>query len=448
MNATLSDIAGMLGVQNAMADVSIAGVSTDTRSIRKGELFVALNGPNYRGERFVAQAAKAGAAAAVVENIQSDALPQLQVADTHIALITMAKSWRQRFEPLVIGITGSNGKTTMRSLISACCGDHVLATAGNLNNNIGVPLMLLRLDDSVQRAVFEMGANHAGEIAELTDMVCPSIGIITNAGPAHLEGFGSIEGVAHAKGELFQALGAGDTAVINADDQYSGLWHEFAKPANIVTFGSADHADVWYSDCHDTQDGLRFTLHTPAGSAHVALQLHGEHNAMNSCGAAAVALTAKRPLDTIVTALSSVAAEPGRQAPKAGVSGSTIIDDSYNANPASMVAAARSASATAETVVMVIGDMGECGADEVSIHRELGKSLRVAGVTKLFTLGPLTRHTAEAFGPGASAFDDLRLLVAAVRDVLAAGTTVVVKGSRAMRMERVVDGLLNNEVSD
>ncbi len=445
IQSTLRHVAEVIGANAPGHDASFTGVSTDTRTMTPGALYVALNGPNFSGGDFVPAARDAGAAGAIVDAYREDALPQLTVADTHEALIRLARDWRARMSPLTIGITGSNGKTTMRSLIAACCGDHTLATEGNLNNDIGVPLMLLRLSPEHKRAVFEMGANHAGEIALLTDMVDPSIGIITNAGPAHLEGFGSIEGVAHAKGELFDALGEGDTAIINADDQYVTLWRELSAPASIVTFGSTPSADVWFDDYRALAEaGIQFTLHAQQRQVRVHMQLSGRHNALNACGAAATALAAGIALDDIVAALATVAAEPGRLAPRTGRHGATIIDDSYNANPASMVAAGEALAATTAHPWMVIGDMGELGNDSDQMHYEVGQQLRDAGVERLFAFGPSSAKAVAGFGEGASHYDDIQALIDSVSAGLHDGLTVLVKGSRSMRMERVVEQLLSS----
>ncbi|MEL6949926.1 MAG: UDP-N-acetylmuramoyl-tripeptide--D-alanyl-D-alanine ligase [Pseudomonadota bacterium] len=442
MHGSLADSARVLGVPAPEVNASFRGVSTDTRTLAQDNLFLALNGPNYTGADFVSAAREAGAAAAITDRQVDDVLPQLVVDDTRDAIGALARDWRRRFSPQVIGITGSNGKTTTRSLIAACCGPDTLATVGNLNNDIGVPLTLFRLDASHRRAVIEMGANHQGEIAALAAIAEPSIGIVTNAGPAHLEGFGGIDGVAQGKGELFKALDRGDVAVINADDVYAPLWRELAAPATVRTFGSTPDADVWFDDVRVREGGgLDFRLNVAGESADVSLALDGRHNAMNAAGAAAAALAAGVPLAQIVARLSTVMAEPGRQRVVAGREGAQLVDDSYNANPASMRAGAASLVAAGGRAWMVVGDMGELGDDTESLHAALGRDLAAAGVERLFALGPLSAATAQAFGELAEHFEDHDALAERVAQGLAPDVRVLVKGSRSMRMEHIVERL-------
>ncbi|MEO0575391.1 MAG: UDP-N-acetylmuramoyl-tripeptide--D-alanyl-D-alanine ligase [Pseudomonadota bacterium] len=440
LRATLNEIADMLGLTGEYANVYCEGVSTDSRSIAQGNLFVALNGPHYRGVDFVSAAQASGASAAIVDRLQPGTFPQLLVADTRASLQRLATAWRALMTPMLVGITGSNGKTTMRSMVAACFGANTLATQGNLNNDIGVPLTLLRLSAEDRYAVVEMGANHAGEIAALAQMAVPHIGIVTNAGPAHLEGFGSLQGVADGKGELFSALGDGDTAVINADDVFYDQWCEMAAPARVLSFGSTARADVWF-DGLDVSDGVRFTVHCDNATAPVTLQLSGAHNAHNACGAIAVGVAAGISLNAMVTALGAVKPEPGRQKVVRGVHGGALIDDTYNANPASMCAAARAAVANHESVTMIIGDMGELGDDSASLHAELGRTLRDIGVSRLITFGELAAHAAEGFGVDAHVCTTLDATLVAARQNLANTSAVLVKGSRSMRMERIVDAL-------
>lgn len=443
LSATVNEIASMLGLSGHHSDATCQGVSTDTRSLQAGNLFVALNGPNHRGADFVPAAEARGAAAAIVDTLQPGNLPQLLVDDTRLGLQRLAAAWRKLMAPVMIGITGSNGKTTMRSMIAACCGEKTLATHGNLNNDIGVPLTLLRLAREHEFAVIEMGANHVGEIAVLAHLAEPRIGIVTNAGPAHLEGFGSLQGVADGKGELFAALGAGDTAVINADDQFFGQWCDMAAPASIVSFGASQQADVRLDELV-VGDDVQFRVHAGDDSRRVRLQLRGAHNAHNACGAIAVGLAAGLPLETMITALGAVVPEPGRQRVIRCPQGGVVIDDTYNANPASMRAAAEAAVANYSTVTMVIGDMGELGDGSAAIHAALGDALRQIGVARLVTLGELAAHAAAGFGAGAKACKTLDAALAVTRESLVPDQAIVVKGSRSMRMERVVDALVDS----
>lgn len=437
----LSDVAKVVAAPAPDVDTMIRGVSIDTRSLVRDNAFVALDGRHARGVEFVADAQSRGAAAAIVSGITDVNLPQLQVDNPLLALQQLAVHWRDRWQPTVVAVTGSNGKTTMRSLIAACLGNRCLATAGNFNNHIGVPLMLMRLSSMHDRAVFELGANHVGEIAELASWVRPDIAIITNAGPAHLEGFGSIEGVARGKGELYAALKEGGIAIINADDQFAEYWRGVASHVEIVSFGSASHADCWFDQWRSHGEGQSFELHTRQGDVSIQLQLDGRHNAMNACGAAAVALAAGVDLTTIAAALADVAAEPGRQLQRIGYCGCQVFDDSYNANPASMKAAAEMLADNHDHPWMVIGDMGELGVDSLDLHRATGVAIRDAGITRLFTLGSASKEAALSFGVDAESFDDLQSLTEALKGRLHQDVTLLVKGSRSAGMERVVAAL-------
>ncbi|MEN7343954.1 MAG: UDP-N-acetylmuramoyl-tripeptide--D-alanyl-D-alanine ligase, partial [Pseudomonadota bacterium] len=401
MDMMLSQIADVVNGEIRGADVSITAAAIDSRRVAPGDLFVALDGERVRGIDYVDSALDNGAAAALIAEPLSDTLSSVVVKDPLQALQTMSAYWRSKVDAVVIAVTGSNGKTTMRSMIAACLGDASFATEGNYNNHIGVPMMLTRLDRSHRRAVLELGANHHGEIAEMAAWVKPDIAIITNAGPAHLEGFGSIEGVAHAKGELFESLDENGIAVINADDPYAPLWHDLAAPASTVSFGSTSHADYWYSELETSPNGVRFKLHVPGDEAEVHLALDGDHNALNAVGAAAVTHSAGISLGDIVDGLASVAPEPGRQDPLRALNGATVFDDSYNANPASMHAAAKMLAASYAKPWMVIGDMGELGADSETMHFETGAAIREAGVARLFAFGPMSAYAAEGFGDGA-----------------------------------------------
>ncbi|MEM7764479.1 MAG: UDP-N-acetylmuramoyl-tripeptide--D-alanyl-D-alanine ligase [Pseudomonadota bacterium] len=445
MQMPLSDIATLLNVPVSEQDPVILAASIDSRRVVPHDLFVALDGANTRGVEYIADAARNGAVAALAPEPVTADVPVLCVKDPLQALQTVANHWRQQVDATVIAITGSNGKTTMRSLVHACIGSRALATEGNYNNHIGVPMMLTRLMPDHARAVFELGANHAGEIAQMAGWVRPDIGIVTNAGPAHLEGFGSVEGVAHAKGELFAALDAKGIAIINADDDYAPLWHELAAPASILSFGSGPHADFWFEDCRGDNAGQQFLLHTPDGSVSVTLALSGRHNAMNAAGAVAVAVAAGIAVDDAVARLATVQAEPGRQRVLSARNGWRVIDDSYNANPGSMRAAAESLGTTKAPRWMVIGDMGELGANSDQMHFDTGVAIRAAGIDRLFTLGEHAAHAACGFGEDAERFVELDALLTALRTSSAQDVTVLVKGSRSARMERVVAALCDGE---
>jgi UDP-N-acetylmuramoyl-tripeptide--D-alanyl-D-alanine ligase len=423
-------------------DRKFSGISTDTRSIRDGELFFALQGPNFDGRDYVGKAKASGAAGAVVSSCCEDDIAQIAVDDTKLALGRFAAAWRQSKKIRVVGITGSNGKTTLKELVAACLSAKAptLATAGNLNNDIGMPLMLARIRDDHQFAVLEMGANHAGEIAYLAALANPDVVVITNAGAAHLEGFGSIEGVAHAKGEILEVAERPTVAILNADDTYYEYWHSLVDDIATLSFGLTASADVRAENIETDSAGSRFDLCMPSQSVAVSLPLPGIHNVSNACAAAAVALAFEIDSEQIKSALESIKPVGGRLQPLAGINGSTLYDDSYNANPLSVVVAAEFLSSLDGESWLVLADMKELGEGAEDMHREVGASARASGIDRLFALGDLAKHCVDGFGGGAKWYADIDELIA---DVSAAGSSinVLVKGSRSMRMERVVDAL-------
>lgn len=426
-------------------DTHITGVSTDSRTLAEGELFVALRGPSFDGHEFIAAARSRGAAAALVEQPRPE-LPCVVVSDARSALGTLAAQWRTRFTPDTVGVTGSNGKTTVKEMLACIlAGDApVLATRGNLNNDIGLPLTLARLDARYRRLVVEMGANHPGEIARLASMARPRVGVITLIASAHLEGFGSIEGVARAKGELLLALPEDGVAVVNADQDYMELWRELAVGRTLLCFGFADGADVRVTH-EPTADGGRVGLFTAAGEAHAKLALFGRHNALNAGAACAAALAMGVGLDAVVAGLEAVRPLRGRlETLRAGRV--RVLDDTYNANPQSLRAALEVLAAAPSPRWLVLGDMGELGGDAAAFHAQAGRMARELGTERLFTLGPLASLATETFGAGASHFPERDALCRALEDEITDGTTVLVKGSRAMAMESVVRELLKGEL--
>lgn len=425
------------------ADGPFAGVSTDSRSIRNGELFIALSGPNFDGGDFVGQALRKGAAAAVVSQPVGEPVAQIVVADTRKALGMLARHWRRQQPATVVGITGSNGKTTLKELTAACLSraGSTLATEGNLNNDVGVPLMLLRIRPEHRYAVIEMGANHVGEIAGLVRMACPDVVAITNAGPAHLEGFGSLEGVARGKGEILQGDPRPDCAVLNADDPFFDFWRSLVGDARTVSFGLSASADVRGDGIVVGRDRTDFQLHIGSECVAVSLALAGEHNVRNACAAAAIASCLGVAAREVAAALGGAQPVGGRLQPVTGRNGATLYDDSYNANPLSVVAGARFLASLPGHAWVILGDMKELGSEAAQLHSEAGRQIRETGVERLFATGELCRHAVEAFGPGAVWFADAEELAASVQRELAGDVSVLVKGSRSMRMERVVDVL-------
>ena len=443
MISTLAGAAASMHGELHGADCEFTGISTDTRSLRDGELFFALQGPNFDGCDYVATAREKGAAGAVVPHPVDDALAQITVDDTRKALGRFGAAWRSEHEVTVIGVTGSNGKTTLKELIATCLARKAptLATKGNFNNDIGMPLMLACIDDAHRFAVIEMGANKAGDIAYLVSLANPDVVVITNAGAAHLEGFGSIEGVAHAKGEILENDPRPRVAVLNADDTYFDYWSSLVSDIQCVSFGFAESADVRADAIEAGAAGSRFRLHVGAEHIDLLLPLAGIHNVRNACAAAAVAHSLGMGIEEIRDGLESVVPVGGRLQPVRGVRGAMLYDDSYNANPLSVQAAAEFVAALPGRNWMVLGDMKELGDDAAELHREVGEAARASGVDRLFAFGDLAVHAAEGFGKHATWYASLDALVDELGEALTADVNVLVKGSRSMRMERVVDAL-------
>lgn len=443
MIRTLSDAAAAMHGELLGADRGFNGISTDTRTLHEGQLFFALHGPNFDGSDYVATALEKGAAGAVVGAAVDAEIAQITVDDTRLALGRFGAAWRDAHDATVVGVTGSNGKTTLKELIAACLSRKAptLATQGNLNNDIGVPIMLARLGPEHRYAVMEMGANHAGEIAYLASLARPDVAVITNAGPAHLEGFGSIEGVSRAKGEILQDAHRPRLAVLNADDRYFDYWRSLVTDVNVQSFGFDASADARADDIVPAPDHSRFVLHVAGTSTPVLLPLPGVHNVRNACAAAAVAHALDVPLDDIRVALENVRPVSGRLQPAVGIHGSTLFDDSYNANPLSVIAATEFLAALPGDSWLVLGDMKELGEDAEELHREVGEAARANGVSRLFALGELAREAVEGFGEQARWYASRDALVDEISGMLKPGVNVLVKGSRSMHMERIVDAL-------
>jgi UDP-N-acetylmuramoyl-tripeptide--D-alanyl-D-alanine ligase len=445
---TLSGVASDVGGQLHGADQNYASVSTDTRTIGPGQLFFALQGEHYDAREFVADAAQRGAAGAVVEQLAEAELSQVQVGDSRLALGALARKWRENFAVPVIGITGSNGKTTVKELtaaiMSAALAEHgddvVLSTRGNLNNDIGLPLTLLGMRDYHQAAVVEMGANHPGEIAVLADIAEVNVAVITNAARAHLEGFGSIEDVAQTKGELLDSLGASDTAVLNHDDQFFTDWNERIGAAKLSSFGSSAEADFYFEKLQSRDGGAAFSFEmiTPLGRIDIDLPLVGRHNVLNALAAAAAAIAAGAELEHVRAGLAESSNVPGRLRTFRSAAGAAIYDDSYNANPDSVTAAIAFLEELPGEPWLVLGDMGELGPDSAALHRGMGELARDAGIRKLFCTGELSREMAAGFGHGALWFATLDELSAALQPELVAGRNVLIKGSRFMGLDQLV----------
>lgn len=445
----LSELADVLGARHQGADVHFKGVSTDTRSVQQGELFVALRGERFDAHEFIAEAAASGAVAAIVSRPVEAGVPVLLVEDTQQALGKLARAWRGRFAIPVAAVTGSNGKTTVKEMIASILRvkGRPLVTQGNLNNEIGVPLTLLRMDESHSHAVIEMGANHAGEIAYLVSLAVPDVGVVTNAMSAHLEGFGSLDGVAQAKGEMFEALGESDTAIVNADDQYADAWRERARPAQVMSFGIARAADVSAGEIEfNARDWQTcFSMHTPQGQIDIRLPLAGQHNVMNALAASAAALALGASLEEVREGLANMQNIKGRLRAQPATNGALLIDDTYNANPSSLQAGLDVLALIPGKRFLVLGDMAELGEEAIALHKVVAGQAREANVQFLYALGENSRHAVAAFGVGGRHFTDHESLIAALQAEIDENSVVLIKGSRLMQMERIVAGLLEEE---
>jgi len=421
-------------------------VQTDSRKLDAGAVFVALRGENFDGHAYLKQVADLGACAALVEKADAScALPQIALGDTRAALRTLGHAWRQRFSIPMIAVTGSNGKTTTKEMIAAILeawlgAERRLATIGNLNNELGVPLTLLRLRQAHQAAVIELGMNHPGEIEVLAAMVEPTVALVNNAQREHQEFMESVEAVARENAAVFACLRADGVKVFPADEAFSGLWTSLAGTHPSLRFGMAAQAEVWPGDLEADALGTRFTLNLPAGVCQVVLPVPGMHNVRNALAAAACAWSAGASLTAIAEGLNSFQAVSGRMQTHRFADQRVLIDDTYNANPDSVRAAIDVLASLPAPRALVLGDMGEVGDNGPEMHREVGAYARARGVEYLLTLGEATRDSARAFGSEAVMGDSAEQLCASLLALPVA--SVLVKGSRFMRMERIVKDYL------
>jgi UDP-N-acetylmuramoyl-tripeptide--D-alanyl-D-alanine ligase len=426
LQATVGEIAQWLG-SNLNSDALVAGISIDSRTIASGNLFIALRGPNHDGHEHLAMALQKGAVAAVVDHQLEIDLPQIVVNDTRIALGQLANHWRQKCGTPIVAITGSNGKTTVKEMVAAILTQvgQTWSTPGNFNNDIGVPLTLLKLEQSDQYAVIEMGANNPREIDYLTHLAQPQVALITNASKAHLSGFGSLEGVVRSKGEIFSGLdgaeGRSGVAIINRDDPHADEWLAMNRNRRVLTFGLGADADVH--------------------SVPLELPLLGLHNRLNACAAIAVVTALNIGEEAIKAGLKAVQPVKGRLQLRQGINGATVIDDSYNANPSSLYAGLKVLAEFDGLRLLALGDMGELGDASEQAHIEAGISAKKLKIDKLFATGSLSQYAVESFGENGFFFAEQSELIEALRPLLQAGATLLVKGSRSSRMERVADAL-------
>lgn len=443
----LYEAAAAIGATALGVDTAFDRIETDTRRLKPGCLFVALKGARYDGHDFIPEATARGAAAVMTDLLHPvPASPALIVDDTRLALGRLAAWHRTRMPVRLIAVTGSNGKTTVKEMIAsilrAYAGDAaVLATEGNLNNDIGVPLTLLKLSPEHRYGVIEMGMNHAGEIAYLTQLARPDVALVNNAQRAHLEGLGTLEAVARAKGEVYLGLSAAGVALVNGDDPHATLWLDMNRGRQVLRFGLGPDNDV-RAQGHIDAEGICLNLFTPAGRIETRMAALGLHNVRNAAAAAAAAIALGVPGEAIAQGLAAYRGVKGRLQLCPCSLGARVIDDSYNANPDSVAAAIEVLAAMPGRRLLVLGDMGELGANAAELHREVGRRAKAAGIDRLLALGALSIHAVQGFGPGAVHFERIKALTAAVKDALAPEVTVLVKGSRFMQMERVVQSLV------
>jgi UDP-N-acetylmuramoyl-tripeptide--D-alanyl-D-alanine ligase len=460
----LSEIAGIVQGKLTGKDLTVTSVSIDTRSLTLGQLYVAIKGKNFDGNDFIAQAEMAGAAAAIVHPSVAATIPHIVVDDTHLALAELAAAWRRQHAKQglvsVVGITGSNGKTTVKEMVAAILGvdGKVLFTQGNLNNDIGVPLTLLRLNESHRYAVIEMGANHPGEIEYTSRYAQADVVVITNAGAAHIEGFGSLDGVAGTKGEIIQTLKDSGIAVLNRDDKYYDYWKSLAGTRKVVSFGLNKQADVMAdtikSEIHVNNGGINtaggaeflttFDVLTGQGAAPISLKLAGRHNVVNALAAIAVGCALGLDLEQIKQGLATVKPVTGRLQPLVGRLGNIVIDDTYNANSASLKAGLDVLKNCSGEPWVVLGAFGELGPESPKIHEEMGELIKSNGVVRLLATGSDAKNTVRTFGKGAAFFDTQNELIDVLKQELKGNEAILVKGSRVQRMENVAAALVDN----
>ena len=436
----LSQAATLLDCEPLQSDIAFTGITTDSRAIVPGMLFAALHGETHDGHDYIQQAEDLGAVAVLVSRDVDTFLPQLKVADVLVALGVLAGFWKLQCKARVVGITGSNGKTTVKEMVASILrlSGSVLATQGNFNNELGLPLTLFQLNNSHDYAVIEMGASNPGDIAYLAGIAKPEIGVITNIGPAHLQGFVTEEGVARTKGELYQSLPGDGVAIMNAAEPWVGLWESLNKANTVYYFNGDEDQHIRLRQTPDED-----VVITPLGEFSLKLPLPGAHNLANAMAATGVCLALDIPLSDIKAGLESVQPVPGRLSLVSSKSGWTVIDDTYNANPASLYAALQVLASQPGEPWLVLGDMKELGADSRKMHAELGDAARSLGVRRVFALGEASTATVDAFGDMAAHFDDKQELIDALRLELKPGVACLVKGSRSMGMEHVVNAISN-----
>lgn len=461
MNMKLSEIADCVHGKLIGDDIAISSVSIDTRAIKPGQLYVAIKGHNFDGNDFVSEAEQAGAVAAIIHPGITPTIPHIIADDTRLALAELAGVWRKKSAVSVVGITGSNGKTTVKEMVAAILSvnANTLFTQGNLNNDIGVPLTLLGLREHHRYAVIEMGANHPGEIEYTSQYAQADVAIITNVGAAHIEGFGSVDGVAEAKGEIIRTLKQDGTAVLNRDDVYFDYWKSIAGSRKVMSFGLDGQAQASTSglcpvgevtarfvtpEIINHEFATTFELVTSEGELTVKLKLAGRHNVVNALAATAACLALNIDLQQIKQGLESVKPVTGRLQPLVSRLGNIVIDDTYNANSASLKAGLDVLSNCPGKPWLVLGAFGELGPESPKIHEQMGELIKTSGVVRLLAVGSDAQNTTKVFGKAATFFDNQNDLIEVLKQELIGDEAILIKGSRAQRMEKVAAALVEN----
>lgn len=440
---TLTQIAEIVSAQNDVADVVVTGAVIDSRKVTPGDLFIAFKGEHVDGHTYLAKARENGAVAALVSEYQDDELPQIKVDDVRIAFGQIAKAWLAECHAKVIAITGSNGKTSLKEMVNAILSEvgTVTATQGNLNNDLGVPLTICRIDKSDDYAVIEMGTNHPGEIAYLMSIVSPDVSVINNIASAHIEGLGSEEGIAKEKGSIYQGLKKNGIAVVNADMPYESIWQPLIAGRKTIRFGLQTKVDIFADYIQPEPAASHFLVHIDGINHHMTIPLPGLHNVNNALAAIAVCVALTIPVDAMVRGLNTLQAVPHRLQMRKGLSGSRLIDDTYNANPGSYLRALETLSGFDEPRWLVLGDFGELGDECDAIHQSMGLQAKAAGVTSLFTVGEKSQLAAAEFGDNAIHFEDIQTLQQLLQNTLTADVTCLIKGSRFMQLDKLADAL-------
>ena len=448
---SLAFIAQATGGRLVGANRVVDGVATDTRALPGGDaLFVALKGERFDGHAHVQAAIDGGCVAALVSHELAVDAPQVIVADTERALGAFAAAVQRERHTKVLAITGSNGKTSVKTLLLSILQQlgGAYANPGNRNNEIGLPLAVLDAPDDARFAVYEMGAGKPGDIAYLTEIARPDVALVNNIAPAHLERMGSLLGVAETKGAIHDALPADGVAVVNADDSFAPSFIERAQGRRVLRFGIDAAAELHARDIQLVANGARFVLAAPTGDIAIALPMPGRHNVRNALAAAAMAIAVGASLEQVRAGLEAVQPVAGRLVAHALRSGAVLVDDSYNANPGSLAAGIDTLASSGDEAWLVLGDMRELGAGEIALHAQAGQQARAAGIVRLFALGDLSAHAVAAFGDGAMAFETHAALADALATDLRPGVRVLVKGSRSSAMDRVVKALLQHDAAE